>query len=641
MVLPVFGFGADRTECRVAQASPRSWLFRWLRGESFIAATGLALAAVVVGVVCVSAWWGMHAQQEAAERGRVAQVRSVVAVLAGAAESALAREQYVDLRSQIVAAGVGSGLTSCRVRLADGTVIASASADGPLVKPPASWPAWPAGGEPQNLMTEQFGAIKIAGPVRVEGRGVAVIEAEAPLPTPIFGQGTAEPGIAAAGVVGLACLWWVYRRLRVRLRVLGAIRESLVAAAEGEVSSAALAVAPEFGLEAKGWNALLVSRDLSMIGVSEQLVTDRRRSDGDNGDSAHQALDCLWLGVLLLDADMNVVYANGASAVLLRSRREDLTGKGVIELFPEDAAKGALAGVSGGTVKHRVQWEVERKAESGATGVVRVSVKPARKGDSFTAFALLEDVSQQRVADKSRNGLIAQASHELRTPLTNIRLYVEALLEDDGNDPTIRATAINVINQESRRLERIVADMLSVSEIEAGSFRMRRDDVPIASILDDIKHDFAPQAQDKEITLTFDLAPKLPPMTGDRDKITLALHNLVGNAIKYTPAGGKVTVKAASENPGTPGEILIIDVIDTGIGIKPEEHEAVFDRFFRSADKRIASITGTGLGLTLSREVARLHGGDVVLKSKLNEGSTFSFRIPAASDPSQVAKQAA
>jgi signal transduction histidine kinase len=334
---------------------------------------------------------------------------------------------------------------------------------------------------------------------------------------------------------------------------------------------------------------------------------------------------------------MNVTYANGASAVLLRSPREELSGKPMVSLFPEDAAKAAMAGISGGTVKRRVQWEVERKGENGSA-VVRVSVKPARKGDHFAAMAILDDVSQQRVADKARNSLIDQASHELRTPLTNIRLYVEALLEDTGDNPAARSTAINVINQESRRLERIVADMLSVSEIEAGSFRMRRDDVPVLTILDDLKHDFGPQAQDKEIALAFDIAPKLPVMRGDNDKITLALHNLVGNALKYTPAGGTVTVKAFAEGLGTAAEILVVEVADTGIGIKPEEHESVFERFYRSSDKRISSIVGTGLGLTLAREVARMHGGDVTLKSKVNEGSTFTFRVPAGSE---AARQAA
>lgn len=611
-------------------------LKRWLGGEAFIAATGLLLAAAMVGVVCTSAWWAMRSQHLVAVEAARDRLHALSAVLAGAAEASLARDEQADLRAQIISGSVAGGFTHCRVRLADGALLASSLPEPLAPRAPGAWPAWPAA--PAAAVTEAAGVLRVVQPVRVSGRGIAVLEAEAPLPIAAFGQGRAETGIAAAGVAGMVSLWWAYRRLRRRLRVLGAIRESLASAADGEASSAVLAVSADFGPEAQGWNALLASRDQALRADAERLATDRRRDGAPDGagPAAHEALDCLWLGVMLLDESMNVLYANGAAAVLLRTPRESLAGRAVADLFPEDAAKAALAGVSGGAVRHRVQWEVERRAEGGAPAVTRVSVKPARKGDSFTAFALLEDVSQQRVADKSRNALIAQASHELRTPLTNIRLYAEALLEDAGENPASRATAINVINQESRRLERIVADMLSVSEIEAGSFRMRRDDVPIAAILDDLKNDFAPQAMDKEITLVFDLSPKLPAFTGDRDKITLALHNLVGNAVKYTPAGGTVTVKADCENPGTPAEALVVSVADTGIGIKPEEHELIFDRFFRSADKRIASITGTGLGLTLSREVARLHGGDVTLASKLNEGSTFTFRIPTASDASAI-----
>lgn len=611
-------------------------LTRWLGGEAFIAATGLLLSAAMVGVVCASAWWATHAQRDASTDAARERVHALASVLGNAAEAALARDEHADLRAQIISGAVAGGLSRCRVRLADGALLASSLPEPLAAKAPGAWPQWPT--PPAASVERSDGVLRALQPVRVPGRGVALLEAETPLPVAAFGRGQAETGIAAAGVAGMLSLWWAYRRLRLRLRVLGAIRESLAAAADGEASSAVLAVASDFGPEAKGWNALLASRDEALRADADRLTTDRRRDAGPDGagPTVHEALDCLWLGVVLLDDDMNILFANGAAAVHLRVPRESLHGKPLAELFPEDAAQAALAGVRGGAVKHRVQWEVERRAEGGAPAVTRVSVKPARKGDSFAVLALLEDVSQQRVADKSRNALIAQASHELRTPLTNIRLYAEALLEDAGDNPASRATAINVINQESRRLERIVADMLSVSEIEAGSFRMRRDDVPIAVILEDLRNDFAPQAADKEISLVFDLSPKLPSFSGDRDKITLALHNLVGNAVKYTPVGGKVVVKADVENPGAPAESLVVSVADTGIGVKPEEHELIFDRFYRSSDKRIASITGTGLGLTLSREVARLHGGDVTLSSKLNEGSTFTFRIPTAHDASAI-----
>jgi PAS domain S-box-containing protein len=617
---------------------PRTLLRRWLGGESFIAATGLVLAAVMVGVVCVSAWWGMRTQHTAIAEAAHQRARVVAGVLAGAAESALQIDRPADLRSQAVGAVATGAISACRVRLADGSILLSTSPEPMAKRPPGEWPAWAA--PPAGAVTEAGGSVRVEQPIRVPGKGLAVLELEAPAPVSAFGHGQAETGIAAAGVVGMLLVWWAYRGLRRKLRVLGAIRESLLAAAEGEASSAALAVASGFGPEAEGWNALLRTREAALLSEAESLATDRRRGGGDTaGGASAEGLDCLWQGVLLLDESMRTVYANGAAAVLLRLRREDLVGRPLEELFPEENARAALAGVSAGTVKHRVQWEVERRAEGASSAVVRVSVKPARKGDRFAALALVEDVSQQRVADKSRNALIAQASHELRTPLTNIRLYAEALLEDQGENPSARATAINVINQESRRLERIVADMLSVSEIEAGSFRLRRDDVPIGSILEDLRQDFAPQAQDKEIRLVFEVAPKLPAFSGDRDKITLALHNLLGNAIKYTPAGGSVTVRAMPENPGTPAETLVVEVADTGIGVRPEEQELIFDRFYRSADKRIASITGTGLGLTLSREVARLHGGDVTLKSAINEGSTFTFRIPAT--PESAARRAA
>jgi signal transduction histidine kinase len=130
-------------------------------------------------------------------------------------------------------------------------------------------------------------------------------------------------------------------------------------------------------------------------------------------------------------------------------------------------------------------------------------------------------------------------------------------------------------------------------------------------------------AKDKNITLAYDLPPKFPVIQADRDKFVLALHNLIGNAIKYTPEGGKVTVTVRV----TPQQVAI-DVTDTGIGIKPEEHQLIFERFYRAKDPRVAKITGSGLGLALTRDVARLHGGDVTVFSEIDAGSTFTLTVP-------------
>ncbi len=157
--------------------------------------------------------------------------------------------------------------------------------------------------------------------------------------------------------------------------------------------------------------------------------------------------------------------------------------------------------------------------------------------------------------------------------------------------------------------------------------RLNRGDVRLDALFGEMQTDFQQQADSRKIVLEFSLPPKLPVLQGDRDKIGLALHNLVGNAIKYTPNGGRVTVA-----PEVRDGKLVVEVADTGIGIKPEEHELIFEKFYRAKDEKVARISGTGLGLTLAREVARLHGGDITVQSTPDQGSTFTVSLPLGSN---------
>ena len=147
----------------------------------------------------------------------------------------------------------------------------------------------------------------------------------------------------------------------------------------------------------------------------------------------------------------------------------------------------AVKEVAAGTMRRRTVIDVERAAANPAEqrpprapeagGVLRFSVRPVRREDAASAMLTIEDITQQKVAEEARHAFVAQATHELRTPLTNIRLYVETAIDDGENDPATRAKCLNVINGETRRLERIVGEMLSVAEIEAGSFKLKTDDV--------------------------------------------------------------------------------------------------------------------------------------------------------------------
>ena len=140
------------------------------------------------------------------------------------------------------------------------------------------------------------------------------------------------------------------------------------------------------------------------------------------------------------------------------------------------------------------------------------------------------------------------------------------------------------------------------------------------------KADYSGQASEKNITLEFKLPPKLPVIQADRDKIGLALHNLVNNALKYTPAGGRVEVKVDVKDGS-----MTIEVVDSGIGIAEVDIAQIFDRFYRAKDPKVSEVTGSGLGLALAREVIRLHGGDIHVESEVGKGSTFSVILPATS----------
>jgi signal transduction histidine kinase len=366
------------------------------------------------------------------------------------------------------------------------------------------------------------------------------------------------------------------------------------------------------------------------------MMDRRRQSKGD----LDAACDAMSQGLLLVDERHRVKYANGAAAAFLGADRAQLVGGDVGQFLHVENLLEAIRGVASGTIRRRTVLDIERKDEPspdapanpssaagpemhGGAGVLRFSIRPVRREDSASAMVIIEDVTQQKAAEASRHAFVAQATHELRTPLTNIRLYVETAIDDGENDPAVRTKCLNVINGEARRLERIVGEMLSVAEMEAGSLRLKQDDIRLETLLEELKNDFSEQAKEKTIELAFNLPPKLPQLTGDRDKVVMAVHNLLGNAIKYTPAGGKVAVTFTAD-----AQRIHVAVKDTGIGISSEDAERIFERFYRAKDARVSKITGTGLGLTLAKEVARLHGGDVTVESQLNQGSTFTLTLP-------------
>lgn len=333
------------------------------------------------------------------------------------------------------------------------------------------------------------------------------------------------------------------------------------------------------------------------------------------GGRARAALQSLSEGVAVTDAEGRIDFANRAIEALLGADGE-LEGASLDGLLAE-ACPGAAEKLANQPTEAVAEIAL---AEAGRT--LRVE-RAALRGDDAGAVWCVRDVTQQKLAEAARDQFIDTATHELRTPLANIKAYAETLAMGSLSDVEQQKEFCNTINTEATRLSRFVDDLLSISSLEVGSMGVERQNVDVRRLLDEAAAKVRPLAEQKKLSFEVELAEKLGEASLDKDKVSGMVVNLLGNAVKYTPSGGTVTLAAKRHE-----EELRIDVRDTGVGIATEEQDKVFDKFFRSENPDVQDQVGTGLGLSLAREIARLHRGELTLTSRVGEGSTFSAVLP-------------
>lgn len=605
----------------VASKRPRSGSFGLMRGERWIASVGLAMAGLLALVAALGGGWAWWQGEQTATAEHAARVESLGQMLADAAAALAGTGDLAGVRQLAGVRALEAGLDDVCVRLGDGTVIAASDASriGTL-DPAASWPALSSALASSVVERSTSGGVLHASFAAIApGRGPLVVEINDAVPRDAAGSTHAAGFLGAVGV-SLVGVLWVYRSARTRMRSMIALREVLLALHHGERDRAALELGVNMGEEAAAWNALLDERGRAGAAPEAAAPAAGARSVEMATGDFRPVCDAMWHGLIVADDSGMILYANGAAGILLGKPREALVCAALSESIDSPEVSAAVRAATTGETRQRVSMEIKR---GDGAGVLRVTIRALRKGDLPSAVLFIEDVTQARIALEARDGFVAQAAHELRTPLTNIRLYAEEAIEYGDTDAAVRTRALNVINTESRRLERIVGNMLSVSEMEAGAPRLTMGEVRLEAMVAELETDYRALATEKQITLRFDLPPKYPVVFADRDKLMLAMHNVVGNALKYTPASGTVVVRLDADE-----RQITVDVTDTGIGIAPDEHEKIFDRFYRSRDTRISTVEGTGLGLALARQVARLHGGDITIRSELNKGSTFTISVP-------------
>lgn len=391
------------------------------------------------------------------------------------------------------------------------------------------------------------------------------------------------------------------------------------------------------------WNSLL---DQAAVGPETKELTRTTAALDDEVITLARAMRELPSAWLITDSDCVIRNAGSSAASLFAvGDRRALIGKDLLSLVElRERSQSNSQAIDASDEEHEDQ---RRVALSRLLGTVRMitlrreamiagrllhlrisrSRLVGRSGDGEGMIWVIEDITQQALAMKSRDQFLMTATHELRTPLGNLMAYAETLATNDGINVEQQKEFCNVLYAEASRLSRLVDHLLSVGQMEVGSLVITQVEVDLAVVVSDAIANLHAQSEAKSHKVEAEISPKLPPARGDRDKLSAVIVNLIGNAIKYTPEGGLIQVRASADE-----DYIRVEVRDNGLGIAESELPHIFEQFFRGTNPNVIAETGNGLGLSFAREIARLHRGDVDVVSRIGEGSIFTLRLPVGGE---------
>ena len=340
--------------------------------------------------------------------------------------------------------------------------------------------------------------------------------------------------------------------------------------------------------------------------------------------------------IISTDVEDRILTWNHGAEVIFGYSKEETVGQSLTILLPSHRA-GELKEIRDkvrltGVIRN---LEVRRIRKDGIIIEASLAVSPIRdKDDNVIGFLhLARDVTEKKryeqrlkELDKMKSAFVSNVSHELRTPLTAIKASADNMLDRLIGDLNGKQVGyLTRIKSNSDRLARLINDLLDLSTIEAGKIDLRPTKLPLVTLVKEAAESLRPVAAEKLINLTVMSADPGVIAWADRDKVIQVLMNLIGNALKFTPTGGKVTIAVTKNSAAW----MQISVTDTGPGIPAEEVNKVFGRFYQIGQAGTQKTQGTGLGLAISKALVEMHGGKIWAESEAGKGSTFSFTLPA------------
>jgi NtrC-family two-component system sensor histidine kinase KinB len=389
---------------------------------------------------------------------------------------------------------------------------------------------------------------------------------------------------------------------------------------EVEVSTAS---SDELGSLAGEFNSMAKKlKDFHSLNI-EQIVSEKRKSEA--------VIRNIEDGIVLVDAEFRVTDINPMAGRILQTDAEKAQSRHFLEVVKSEQlfnyVKESIE--SGKPPRIEERQNVFTVEQNDKRYHYQFSVTPIhrRSGSLLGVVILFRDVTRLTELDRLKSEFVMTASHELRTPLTSIGMSIDLLREKafeklNGKEQQLLSAA----HEDLQRLKVFVNNLLDLSKIEAGRMEMEFSNIPVQFFCENVVSVFKPQAEERGVSLSCSSPEGLPKVRADANKITWVLTNLISNALRYTSKGGHIHLSAESFGP-----YIQISVRDDGAGIPFEYQSKIFDKFVQVRSNR--ALGGSGLGLTICKEIVRAHGGTIWVDSVPEKGSTFTFTLPIATSP--------
>lgn len=323
-------------------------------------------------------------------------------------------------------------------------------------------------------------------------------------------------------------------------------------------------------------------------------------------------------GLIAIDGQERVRVANREALRLLGTERADVVGDEIHHVTEsEDVLEVVRASLRAESVTRTAQLDR-------FTVLLHCTPLLDEAGAVEGAVLLIADVTEQHRIEDAQRRFVADASHEMRTPIAALKGMLELLADGAKENPEVRDDFIATMQTEADRLGRLVADLLTLAQLEAGNLRLRLAEEYASDLLGDVSHVMSTLAEAGGVTLSVETADPELRVTADRDRIVQVLLSFTDNALKHSPPGTTIHLRAVRH-----GAWVRFDVADEGVGIGAEELSRVFERFYRADDARVSG-QGTGLGLAIAKEIIEAHGSEITVESEPGRGTTFGFELPLA-----------